>query len=110
MDDTRGGRAVASHDIKAQCGAVRKGTGSLDDAAMVTCLDGLYLPHERQRKIHGRHEEWDCVQNALAPSTVWLVDTVGHASIVLLYAMSALPQPMASGSCDSDAHMIWNVT
>jgi hypothetical protein len=89
---------------------VQKGTVSLDEAAVVTYLDGLYLPDERQRKIHGRHEEWDCVQNALAPSTVWLVDTVGDASIVLLYAMSALPQPMAGDSCDSDARMIRNVT
>jgi hypothetical protein len=89
VDNTRGGRGVASHDIKAQCGAVQKGTVSLDEAAVVTYLDGLYLPDERQRKIHGPHEEWDCVRNALAPSTFWLVDTVCHASIGLLKAMSA---------------------
>jgi hypothetical protein len=59
MYDTRGGCAVAIHDIKAKLGAVRKGTERMDEAAVVTHLDGLDLPDYRQRSIQGRHEEWD---------------------------------------------------
>lgn len=38
---TRGGRAVAVKDIKAQLGAARERTGSIDHAAVATHLDGI---------------------------------------------------------------------
>jgi hypothetical protein len=39
--NTRGGRAVSVKDIKAQLGAAREGTESMDHAAVATHLNGI---------------------------------------------------------------------
>jgi hypothetical protein len=54
--NTRGGRAVSVKDIKAQVGAAREGTESMDHAAVATHLNSIEISAECKRRIQTSHE------------------------------------------------------
>jgi hypothetical protein len=77
----RGGRAVAGLEFKAQLGAAREGTESMDYAAVVTYLKSAQIAAVCYVRILVSHEDWNGLGNPLATPTVLSIDRICHPPI-----------------------------